>query len=135
LAALHLRKNIRARSLVEKRELGDVGIGELDHRWQAVGALSKIQADDLPKSEGIFALIEPKRFLFLTKYPDLREGIDRFRDQRIVQALGNRFWTPSPDSISVQVIKPASSNGPTLRLLELKALEVYHPLFNLPLAA
>jgi hypothetical protein len=134
LAALHLRKNVRARSSDEKRELVEVGETELDHRWKAIGPLANITPTDLPKAQGIFALIEPRRFIYLTKYPDLREGVERFRDQRIVTALGNRFWTPSPESISVEVIQ-AEMNGTSLRLLELKALEVYRPIFNLSLAA
>jgi hypothetical protein len=136
LAALHLRKNIRSRRSDEVEKLANLGITDLTHRWHLVGAFAKITLDDVSPAEGIFALSEPNRFLYLTKYPNVREGVDRFRNPDLLAALGNRFWTPSPESISVQLIQEEDTNGVTLRLLELKALEVYRPIFNLlPVAA
>jgi len=135
LAALHLRKQVRLCKRSEKTELADFGEGELQHLWQDKGALAMITPNDVPRAEGIFALTEPTRYLFLTKYPNLRDGVDCFRDQRTVASLSNRFWTATPDRISVQVIDGTRTKGTTLRLLELKALEVYHPIFNLKLAA
>jgi hypothetical protein len=71
------------------------------------------------------------RFLYLTKITNVREGVERFRDARVLAALGNRFWTPAPERSSVQWIRRDDALGIPLRLLELKALEVYRPIFNL----
>jgi site-specific DNA-methyltransferase (adenine-specific) len=136
LAALHLRKNIRSRRGSEGKKLANFGIADLTQRWRLVGPFAKIAIDDLPTAKGIFALSEPNRFLYLTRYPNIREGVDLFRDPAVLAAMGNRFWTPSLESISLQLIRQEDISGTTLRLLELKALEVYRPIFNLlPTAA
>lgn len=130
LAALHLRKNIRSRSRAEQRELADLGVEDLIKRWEAVGPVAKVPIEDLPDNDGIFALSEPGRYLYLTRYPDLREGVERFRDPDVLSALKNRFWEPSLKNISLEIILPVR-NDLSLRLLELKALEVHRPIFNL----
>ena len=136
LAALHLRKNVRSRRGNEGKELARLGMTDLKQRWHLAGAVDRIVLDDVPTDEGIFALSEPTRYLFLTKYPNVREGVERFRDLELLTALGNRFWKPSLDCIAVQYIQREETNGASLRLLELKALEVYRPIFNLlPVAA
>jgi site-specific DNA-methyltransferase (adenine-specific) len=135
LAALHLRKNVRSRQSKERQELANLGISDLNKRWRPVGAFATISLNDVPAAEGIFALSEPNRYLYLTRYPNMREGVQRFRDQNLLGALANKFWTPSLDSISVQLIRQQEAKGITLRLLELKALEVYRPIFNLLPAA
>lgn len=130
LAALHLRKNLRARSGNEARLLADIGLSDVNKRWQAVGPVIKLSMNELPDDDGIFAISEPDRYLFLTRYPHLREGITRFRDPSVLTALSNKFWTPSLENLSLQIIRPRQ-NGTSLRLLELKALEIYRPVFNL----
>jgi len=136
LAALHLRKNVRARRGNEGNELADIGVGELTKKWRPVGAFAKLVLDDVPSSEGIFALSEPNRYLYLTRHLNMREGVHRFQDPALLTALSNRFWTPSPENISVQLIRRQEVSSRTLRLLELKALDVYRPIFNLlPVAA
>lgn len=135
LAALHLRKNIRSRRGDEAERLGDIGLTDLTRRWRSIGSFARVALDDIPEGEGIFALSEPNRYLYLTRYPKLREGVDRFRDPTLLSALANQFWTPSPESIALQVIRSDERNGRDLRLLELKALEVYRPIFNLLPAA
>jgi hypothetical protein len=136
LAALHLRKNIRSRRADEGKKLANFGISDLTPRWRALGPIARVRQDEVPEAEGIFALSEPNRYLYLTKYPNMREGVELFRNPAMLAAVGNSFWTPSLDSISLQLIHRENASGVTLRLLELKSLEVYRPIFNLlPTAA
>jgi hypothetical protein len=111
-------------------------ITELDRRWQFVGTIGSISIENVPNKAGIFAISEPDRYLFLTRHSNMREGAQRFHDQALLDAIGNRFWKPSPESISLQLIPREDAAGITLRLLELKAIETYRPIFNLlPVAA
>lgn len=136
LAALHLRKNIRARRGSEGNQLADIGSGELAKKWRPVGPFAKLVLDQIDSSEGIFALSEPNRYLYLTRHHNMREGVHRFQDPSLLMAMGNRFWTPSPETISIQLIRGQDVGNINLRLLELKALDVYRPIFNLlPVAA
>ena len=139
LAALHLRKNLRSRSGPERKQVELLDPSELNLRWHPGGPLSKVTLDDIPTTEGMFSLSEPNRYLFLTTYPNLRSGIKVFQDPNFLAAVGNRFWSPSLDTISLQVVRQAdlkaksltSTQSGNLRLLELKSLEVYQPIFNL----
>jgi hypothetical protein len=136
LAALHQRKIRSLQRGAQRKKLANFCITDLTQRWRLVGSFAKIAPSDVPTGEGIFALSEPNRYLYLTKYPNLREGVELFRDPAVLAAVGNRFWTPSLESISLQLILRGEASGATLRLLELKALEVYRPIFNLlPTAA
>lgn len=131
IAAMHLRKDIRSRRGGEAKKLANFSVAELTKRWQHVGSFAAISLEDVPAAEGIFALSEPNRYLYLTRFPNMREGVELFRDPAVFAALGNRFWTPSLENISLQLIQGAEVGGATLRLLELKSLEVYRPIFNL----
>lgn len=136
LAALHLRKNIRSRRREEGEKLANVGVTDLMRRWRVLGPFAEIVLSDVPEEEGIFALSEPDRYLYLTRYPNVREGVELFQDPVVLATVGNRFWTPSLENISLQLIRQEETSGVTLRLLELKSLEIYQPIFNLlPTAA
>lgn len=135
LAALHLRKNVRARASSDQNRLADIGEDELAEQWVIQGPMSRVPISEIPEEEGVFAVVEPNRYLFLTRHCSIREGVEEFRGRRVLEALGNRFWTPSVDRIGIQTIKQTPENQQRLRLLELKAIEVYHPIFNLPLKA
>jgi hypothetical protein len=136
LAALHLRKNVRSRSKIEAEKLAKFDMSKVEDYWRSPGLLSKVQLDTVPETEGIFSLREPARYLYLSRYPDLRSGIGLFQDEGVLAAVGNRFWTPSADRISVDFLKKDDLRGVNLRLFELKALEKHHPLLNmLPKAA
>lgn len=135
LAALHLRKNIRSRKKSDTEKLAHIDAIGIDSKWHKFGPLSQVTLGDVPAGEGILSINEPTRYLYLTKYPSLRDGIAVFRDAEVLSSLANSFWSPSPDRISVQVIKPEDVKGASLRLVELKSLEVYRPIFNmLPVA-
>src|SRR5439155_6123430 len=101
LAALHLRKNIRSRRGDEGKKLADYGVNDLTQRWRPVGAITRMAASDVPTEEGIFALLEPNRFLFLTRHPNMREGVAQLSDPTVLTAMGNQFWTPSTESLSL----------------------------------
>ena len=108
----------------------------MEDHWRSPGLLSDVQLDTVPETEGVFSLREPTRYLYLSRYPDLRSGIRLFQDEGVLAAVGNRFWTPSAKNISVDFLKKDDVRGVNLRLFELKALEKHHPLFNmLPKAA
>jgi hypothetical protein len=136
LAALHLRKNVRSRSKAEAEKLATLDISKVEDHWRTPGLLSKIQLESVPATEGVFSLREPARYLYISRYPDLRSGIGLFRDEGVLAAIGNRFWSASAEKISVEFVKKDDVKGVTLRLFELKALEKHQPLFNmLPNAA
>lgn len=131
LAALHLRKNIRSRKGKEAEELLNFGVTDLNDRWKAIGPISHLDQAQVPTTEGIFAISEPNRFLYLTRFANIKAGLDRFRNPALLSGIGNHFWKPSVESLSVQLIRREEAKGCSFRLLELKALEIYRPIFNL----
>lgn len=136
LAALHLRKNVRSRRKADAEELAHLDISKVKAHWHTLGRLSDVQLDTLPDSEGVFSLREPDRYLFLSQSNNLRSGIGIFHDKDVLASVGNHFWSPSPDKIMVDFVRPADVRGVSLRLFELKAIETYQPIFNmLPKAA
>jgi len=139
LAALHLRKNVRSRRGDERSLVEKLDLSELNLRWHPLGPLSKVTLNDIPTTEGLFSLSEPNRYLYLTTHPNLRSGVKVFQDPDVLSAVGNQFWSPSPDNISLQVVRQedlksrvtGSTLSGQLRLLELKSLDVYQPIFNM----
>lgn len=131
LAALHLRKNIRSRSDAERNEVARTSESEVSQRWRTLGKLASLKRIDVPDSEGIFSLSEPNRYLFLTRFADLRSGIAQVQDGKLLSALGNRFWQPNVSGIDVRIITPTVQKKPNLKVLEMKALDLYRPLYNL----
>src|SRR5262245_1977349 len=131
LAGLHLRKNVRTRSKAEGGKLANFDIRRFAKRWRPLGTLSTVALEAVPATEGIFSLSEPNRHLYLTRYPNLRSAVGLFQDRDVLASVGNRFWSPSPEAISVKVVRREDVKGVSLRLFELKALETYQPLFNL----
>ncbi len=136
LAALSLRKNIRTRREGEGKRLESSHLPDLSRKWKPLGLLSSVAVDSIPATDGIFSISEEKRYLYLTNSTNLRAGIKFFKDNRVLAAISNRFWTPEPEKINIQVVKQEDVRGASLRLLELKSLEKYRPIFNmLPKAA
>ncbi|WP_439630881.1 hypothetical protein [Gemmata sp.] len=136
LAALHLRKNIRSRARGEVAELARFDFTDISRRWHTIDTLDRIKLSSVPQTQGILSLVEPNRFLYLTRCPDLRSGMEVFQDGEILTTLGGGFWKPSFENIMVNILGPEDTNGANLRLVELKSLEVYRPVFNmLPVAA
>lgn len=131
LAALHLRKNVRARSKALTQELDRIDISELTSSWHTPGRLSDLQPDAMPNSEGVFSLREPDRYLFLTQSKNIRSDIRIFQDAKVLAAVENAFWSPSPERITVNFVKPEDVRGVSLRLFELKAIETFRPVFNM----
>ena len=79
---------------------------------------------------------EPDRYLFLSQSENLRSGVGVFQEKDVLASVGNHFWTPSPDIITVDFLRPEDVDGVSLRLFEFKAIETYQPIFNmLPKAA
>jgi hypothetical protein len=109
-------------------------VNDLAKKWHTVGSLEDVALQSVPPNEGIFAISEPKRYLFLTRHDNMRQAVEFFLDRAVLTAVGNRFWTPSPQTMSLQLVERAEVKTP-LRLLELKALEVYRPILNLLPAA
>lgn len=136
LAALHLRKNVRSRRKDDAEELANLDISKVKAHWQSPGCLSDVRLDAVPNSKGVFSLWEPDRYLFLSQCEDLRFGIGIFQDAKVLGSVGNHFWSPSPGKIKVNFVTPEDVRGVKLRLFELKAIEMYQPIFNmLPKAA
>jgi hypothetical protein len=135
LAALHLRKNIRSRRKADAEQLAHLDISKVKTHWHTPGHLSDVQLDSVPSSEGVFSLREPDRYLFLSKSDNLRFGVGIFRDAHVLASVGNHFWSPSPERITVDFVRPNDVQV-DLRLFEFKAIETYQPIFNLlPTAA
>lgn len=136
LAALHLRKNIRARKKSQAKELAHLDISKVKAHWHKPGHLSDVRPEKLPESEGVFSLREPSRYLYLSQSENLRSGISVFKDDEVLASVGDRFWSPSPEKIMVDFVTPEDVEGVKLRLFEFKAIETYQPIFNmLPKAA
>lgn len=134
LAALHLRKNVRSRRKADAEHLAHLDISKA--RWHTPGHLSDVRLDAVPDSEGVFSLREPDRYLFLSQSENLRSGVGFFQDSDVLASVANHFWSPSPDKITVDFVRPEDVRGVSLRLFEFKAIETYHPIFNmLPKAA
>ncbi len=136
LAALHLRKNILSRRQADAKQLADLDISKVKAHWHTAGYLSDVQLNALPDSEGVFALREPDRYLFLSQSENLRSGLGIFLDNNVLTSVGNHFWAPSPDKITVDFVRPQDVRGVSLRLFEFKAIVTYQPILNmLPKAA
>lgn len=136
LAALHLRKHVRARRKADAKELAHLDISKVKPHWHRPGHLSDVRPDDVPDTEGLFSLREPDRYLFLSQSENLRSGIGIFQDANVLASVGNHFWSPSPDKITIDFVRPEDVRGVSLRLFEFKAIETYQPVFNmLPKAA
>jgi hypothetical protein len=136
LAALHLRKNVRARRRADAQQLADLDISKVKAHWHTAGHLSDVRTDAVPDSEGVFSLREAGRYLYLSQSENLRADVSVFRDNDVLALVGNHFWTPCPDKIAVEFVKPEDVRGVRLRLFEFKAIETYRPIFNmLPKAA
>jgi site-specific DNA-methyltransferase (adenine-specific) len=136
LAALHLRKNVRSRRKADAVQLAGLDISKVKAHWHTPGHLADVRPDAVPDSEGVFSLREPGRYLYLSQSDNLRAGVDIFRDKGVLALAGNHFWSPSPDKITVDLLKPEDVHGVSLRLFEFKAIETYQPIFNmLPKAA
>lgn len=137
LAALHLRKNVRARRKKEAEQLAHLDISKVKALWHTPGHLSDRRLDAaVPDSEGVFSLREPDRYLFLSQSENLRSAVGMFQDANVLASIGNHFWSPSPDKITVDFVRPEDVRGVSIRLFEFKAIETYRPIFNmLPKAA
>jgi site-specific DNA-methyltransferase (adenine-specific) len=136
LAALHLRKNVRSRRKADAKQLARLDISKVKARWHSHGHLSNLGLDRVPDSEGVFSLREPDRYLYLSQSENLRSGIAIFQDDDVLASVGNHFWSPSPDKITVDFLRPEDIRGVSLRLFEFKAIETFQPIFNmLPKAA
>lgn len=136
LAALHLRKNVRARCKKDAEQLAHLDISKVKAHWHTPGHLSDIRPDTMPDSEGVFSLREPDRYLFLSQSESLRSAVGMFQDADVLASIGNHFWSPSPNKITVDFLRPEDVRGVSLRLFEFKAIETYRPIFNmLPKAA
>jgi len=136
LAALHLRKNVRSRRKADAKQLAHLDISKVNARWHTPGHLSDVRLDALPDSEGVFSLRESDRYLFLSHSKNLRFGVGIFQDKDVLASVGNHFWSPSPDKITIDFVRPEDVRGVSLRLFEFKAIETYQPIFNmLPKAA
>jgi site-specific DNA-methyltransferase (adenine-specific) len=136
LAALHLRKNVRSRRKADAKQLARLDISKVKAHWHTPGHLSDVRLDTVPDSEGVFSLREPGRYLFLSQSDDLRAGVGVFQDEDVLASMGNHFWSPSPDNITVDFLRPQDVRDVNLRLFEFKAIETYQPIFNmLPKAA
>ena len=131
LALLHLRKNIRSRSNSDLQILQSIGTNEVANRWLPLGSLERIDLENIPSSEGVFSIADPNRYLYLTKYSSLREGLSQFKRDKVLESLGNHFWKPNPTSIAVQIIQRHTGDQFPLRIIEAKALDIYRPAFNL----
>jgi hypothetical protein len=131
LAALHLRKSVRSRRKNDRDQLARLDISKVRPDWHTPGHLSDVQLDEVPASKGVFSLREPDRYLFLSQSDNLRSGVHIFQDSHVLASVGNHFWSPSPDKITVDFVKPEDLHGVSLRLFEFKAIETYQPIFNM----
>jgi site-specific DNA-methyltransferase (adenine-specific) len=136
LAALHLRKNVRSRRKADAKQLAHLDMSKVKAHWHTPGHLSDVRLDAVPDSEGVFSLREPGRYLYLSQSDNLRTGVGVFQNDDVLALVGNHFWSPSPDKITVDFVRPEDVRGVSLRLFEFKAIETYQPIFNmLPKAA
>lgn len=136
LAALHLRKNVRSRRKADAEQLANLDIAKVNAHWHTPGHLSDIRPDTVPDSEGVFSLREPDRYLFLSQSENLRSAVGMFQNADVLASIGNYFWSPSPDKITVDFVRSEDVRGVSLRLFEFKAIETYRPILNmLPNAA
>jgi len=136
LAALHLRKNVRSRRRADAEKLAHLEFSKIKPHWHTPGHLSDVILGEVPDTKGVFSLQEPDRYLFLSQSENLRSDIDIFRNPVVLASVGNHFWSPSPDKITVKFLRPQDVQGVALRLFEFKAIETYRPIFNmLPKAA
>jgi hypothetical protein len=131
LAALHLRKNVRSRRKADADQLAHLDISRVTADWHTPGHLSEVRLDEVPTSQGVFSLREPDRYLFLSQSENLRSGVGIFQDSHVLASVGNHFWSPSPDKITVDFVRPEDLHGVSLRLFEFKAIEMYQPIFNM----
>jgi hypothetical protein len=131
LAALHLRKNIRSRRKADLEQLARLDFSKVKPHWHTPGHLSDVRPDAVPESEGVFSLREPDRYLFLSQSENLRSAVGIFQDANVLTSVGNHFWSPSPDKITVDFVRPQDVRGVSLRLFEFKAIETYRPIFNM----
>lgn len=135
LAALHLRKNVRARNKADEKQLAKLDVSK-KVRWHTPGHLSDVQLDSIPDSEGVFSIREPDRYLYLSESENLRAGIGLFQSSDVLSLVGNHFWSPSPDRITIDFARPEDLKTKDLRLFAFKAIETHRPIFNmLPKAA
>jgi hypothetical protein len=135
LAALYIRKNVWSRRNSDVKQLAHLDISKVSH-WHTRGHLSDVRLDAVPDSEGVFSLREPGRYLFLSQSENLRSDVGIFQDADVFASVGNHFWSPSPDKITVDFVRPEDVRGVSLRRFESKAIETYQPIFNmLPKAA
>jgi hypothetical protein len=133
-AALYLRKNVWSRRNSDVKKSARLDISKA--HWQHPGRLLEVRLDDVPNTEGVFSLREPDRYLFLSQSENLRAGVGIFQDANVLASVGNHFWSPSPESITVAFVRPEDLGGMNLGRFESKALKTYQPIFNmLPKAA
>jgi site-specific DNA-methyltransferase (adenine-specific) len=136
LAALHLRKNVRSRRKADAPQLAHLDISKVKAHWHTPGHLSDVQPAAVPDSEGVLSLREPNRYLFLSQSENLRSAVGIFQNADVLASMANHFWSPAPDKITVDYVKPEDVREVSLRLFEFKAIETYQPVFNmLPKAA
>lgn len=131
LAALHLRKNVRSRRKADARQLAHLDFSKVKPHWHTPGYLSDVRLDIVPETKGVFSLREPDRYLFLSQSENLRSDIGIFQDANVLTYVGNHFWSPSPNRITVDFVRPEDVRGVDLRLFEFKAIETYQPIFNM----
>jgi hypothetical protein len=131
LAALHLRKNVRSRRKADAEQLAHLDISKVKAHWHTPGHLSDVRLGAVPDSNGVFSLREPGRYLFLSQSENIRSDVGIFQDADVLASVGNHFWSPSPDKIMVDFVRPEDVRGVSLRLFEFKAIETYQPIFNM----
>ncbi len=136
LAALYLRKIVWSRRKADAKQMAHLDISKVKPHWHTSGHLSDVRLNAMPDSEGVFSLREADRYLFLSQSENLRSDVGIFQDADVLAAVGNHFWSPSPDKIRVDFVRPEDLRGVSLRRFESKAIETYQPIFNmLPKAA
>ncbi|MEM9790686.1 MAG: hypothetical protein AAF842_09805, partial [Planctomycetota bacterium] len=135
LAALYLRKNVRSRSSSERTTVTNIAIDELESRWVDVGSLGSLNDESIESQESIVSLFEPERsrYIYLSDVEDTQQTLKSFRSDSFLAVVGNRFWRPSPFGLNVQLIPKSTINGFSLRVLGLRGIESYKPIFNMQL--
>ena len=106
LAALHLRKNVRSRRKADAKQLAHLDISKVRPIGTRPGTCRMSDWMQVPDSEGVFSLREPDRYLFLSQSENLRSGVGVFQDNDVLASVGNHFWSPSPDKITVDFVRP-----------------------------
>jgi len=134
LGALYIRKTRH----VAKNELplfDEMNADEIEEKFEDLGTLSRITANDVPAEEGLLEVLENKNYLYISRNDNLRSVVKELVEGQSLALVSNHFWTPRRDSIDVRIYRGARFDELGLQRWQLKLIRERNPVFNWPVIA